>query len=59
MATEKQKSLRQFTQERFQQEVARELGIDLSPADQVPGVAQRKLPSHTENPDGEHSEDKG
>lgn len=32
------KNLRQLSRERFQEEVARELGIDLSQADRVPGA---------------------
>lgn len=35
MAENKKKTLRDFTQQKFQEEVARELGIDLSQADQV------------------------
>lgn len=35
MAEENKKSIRQLIQEQFQQEVARELGIDLSASDQV------------------------
>ncbi len=32
------KNLRQLSRERFEEEVARELGIDLSQADRVPGA---------------------
>lgn len=39
------KQLRQLTREKFQEEVARELGIDLSAADQVhhPAVERENL----------------
>ncbi|MCL4494273.1 MAG: hypothetical protein M1294_05590 [Firmicutes bacterium] len=52
MADEKEqrKRLATFNQEKFQSEVARELGIDLSSADEVTKPGQEKKPSASEEP---------
>lgn len=46
MGKKEKKPLKTFNQEKFQSEVARELGIDLSPADQV------KTPQKDQAPHG-------
>ncbi len=42
------KTLRQLTREKFQEEVARELGIDLSDADQVRPTAPIQVERETD-----------
>lgn len=52
------KKLRQLTRERFQEEVARELGIDLSQADRVkPPIPELERALHDE--DGDENEPPG
>lgn len=45
---EEKRRVRQFSQERFQEEVARELGIDLNPADE--DAARRRGQPPQKNP---------